>query len=90
MSVLPRLVHHDLLDLLLQAEDGDADGGVETQHQQDTVDNVSLLTQAPMINDHVSLCLFRCYNPWSGGNTCCHLFKVTFGPQVQVLKDFYF
>ena len=41
MSVLPRLVHHDLLDLLLQAEDGDADGGVETQHQQDTVDNVS-------------------------------------------------
>ena len=50
--MLPRLVHHDLLDLLLLAEDGDGDGGVGTQ-QQDTVDNVSLLTQAPVINDHV-------------------------------------
>ena len=40
-SVLPRLVHHDLLDLLLLAEAGDGDGGVGTQHQQDTVDNVS-------------------------------------------------
>ena len=47
-SVLPRLVHHDLLDLLLLAEAGDGDGGVEAGHQQDTVDNVSLLTLAPM------------------------------------------
>ena len=59
-SVLPRLVHHDLLDLLLQAEAGDGDGGVEAGHQQDTVDNVSWLIRAPMINDHVlyHLCLF--------------------------------
>ena len=91
-SVLPRLVHHDLLDLLLLAEAGDGDGGVEAGHQQDTVDNVSFTNtgscdQWPW---PLSLCLFRCYNPWSGGNTCCHLFKVTFGLQVWVSNDFYF
>ena len=57
MSVLPRLVHHDLLDLLLQAEAGDGDGGVEAGHQQDTVDNVSLLTLAPMTMSSISMSL---------------------------------